>query len=60
MCAHLLFLLAGNSHYLDFFSFELLVVAWVRRLHEEYVIDCFRWLILQAGHFDWLVRVLRH
>ena len=61
MGAHLLFFFAGNGHYLDFFSFELLVVAWVRRFHKKYVVDGFWWFILQARHFDWLVAwVLRH
>ena len=61
MGAHLLLLLAGNSHYLYLFRFELFVIARVRRLHEENVIDCFWWLFLQAGHVKLgLVGIGRH
>ena len=60
MGAHLLLLHARNGHYLNLFCFELLVIARVRRLYEENIVDCHWWLFLQTLHLIYLLGVWNH
>ena len=60
MGAHLLLLHARNGHNLNLFCFELLVIARVRRLYEENIVDCHWWLFLQTWHLIYLLGVWNH